>query len=681
MEQENEEKQEEELPVLTAQRFLNIFRQIHIFSDRKKKQFDAELLSLSSEVIKSLSSLPGSSLLLDHIDELKGISPEDGGLIEVKQKPQRGNINKASETDEAAERPTEEKIVAPMFNVAQGQAPIQFPVFDNSFSDNLTAALSLALEKLESKHNREMSQLMNSVMETLKVVADKKEAPITVQAPVENNLNTESVAELVRDVMSAQTQMFSQAVSEQTKAIAEMISDSLKNQKPYIIEKVIQEKQPIVQMTSNKTNDYDVAQDELKADDFDNESIPEIEETNDSAINLDDFADIAPENDAKNDLSNLLDEQEELVYQESKKKKKNKKKKNKDKSEAESDINSIADITGKNDQEVQASVAPAVVLDDIKNSVNNEEAVRQDADDQEWSWDKLDDIQASIEKDAQERAENSNTEVVEPEEVLPEEDASDDAVPGIVNELIDLDDNSRKENNGDSIVDFFDEVNNQDEYSDENPETYTENNEDEKLSSENEDYDYWENELVNEVPSEENQNSTNQYTEEFADTQNDGYEQASSDMSIDDNSAQNSDDEYNFDTSDFSDDTSAGSQNDEYAFDASAFSDDTLDNSQNDEYSFDANDFSMSENQENTEEDQTADYAETSAENPDSNDEGEWEWEYEEVPEGEDTNSEEGGDDWEWEYEEVPDDGTGGEQSSDGDWEWEYEEDNDNNKK
>lgn len=661
MEQENEEKQEEELPVLTAQRFLNIFRQIHIFSDRKKKQFDAELLSLSSEVIKSLSSLPGSSLLLDHIDELKGISPEDGSLIEVKQKPQRGNINKASETDEATDHSSEERIVAPMFNATQGQTPIQFPVFDNSFSDNLTAALSLALEKLESKHNREMSQLMNSVMETLKVVADKKEAPITVQAPVENNLNTESVAELVRDVMSAQTQMFSQAVSEQTKAIAEMISDSLKNQKPYIIEKVIQEKQPIVQVTSNKTNDYDVAQDELKADDFDNESIPEIKETNDSAINLDEFADIAPEDDSKNDLSNLLDEQEELVYQESKKKKKNKKKKNKDKSEAESDINSIADITGKNDQEVQASVAPAVVLDDIKNSINNEEAVRQDTDDQEWSWDKLDDIQASIEKDAQERAESINTEVAEPEEVLPEEDASDDAVPGIVNELIDLDDNSGKENSEDSIVDFFDEVNNQDEYSDENPETYTENNEDEKLSSENEDYDYWENELVNEVPSEENQNSTNQYTEEFADTQNDGYEQASSDMSIDDNSAQNSDDDY--------------------AFDASAFSDDTSDSSQNDEYSFDANDFSMSENQENTEEDQTADYAETSAEDPDSNDEGEWEWEYEEVPEDEDVNFEEGGDDWEWEYEEIPEDGTGGEQSSDGEWEWEYEEDNDNNKK
>lgn len=40
----------EELPIIVAQRFLNIFRQLHIFSDERREAFNKMLLELPPEV-------------------------------------------------------------------------------------------------------------------------------------------------------------------------------------------------------------------------------------------------------------------------------------------------------------------------------------------------------------------------------------------------------------------------------------------------------------------------------------------------------------------------------------------------------------------------------------------------------------------------------------------------------
>ena len=62
---------DEEDPILVAQRYLNIFHQIHIFNARRQKEFDDSLLMLSSDIRILLSTLPGGSVLLDHITELE----------------------------------------------------------------------------------------------------------------------------------------------------------------------------------------------------------------------------------------------------------------------------------------------------------------------------------------------------------------------------------------------------------------------------------------------------------------------------------------------------------------------------------------------------------------------------------------------------------------------------------
>ncbi len=58
-------------PILVAQRYLNIFHQIHIFNDKRKKEFDDSLLELPSNIRILLSTLPGGSILIDHIANLE----------------------------------------------------------------------------------------------------------------------------------------------------------------------------------------------------------------------------------------------------------------------------------------------------------------------------------------------------------------------------------------------------------------------------------------------------------------------------------------------------------------------------------------------------------------------------------------------------------------------------------
>ena len=64
-------RKNEEEPILVAQRFLNIYRQMHIFNKERQNQFDDMLLELSPDVRILLSTLPGGSLLLEHIEELE----------------------------------------------------------------------------------------------------------------------------------------------------------------------------------------------------------------------------------------------------------------------------------------------------------------------------------------------------------------------------------------------------------------------------------------------------------------------------------------------------------------------------------------------------------------------------------------------------------------------------------
>ncbi|MBR3502217.1 MAG: hypothetical protein IKO06_04850, partial [Alphaproteobacteria bacterium] len=73
----------EESPLLVAQRYLNIFRQIHIFKASKKAEFDNELLNLPEKIKRILINLPGGRILLEHILELEEKNNYDASFTKL----------------------------------------------------------------------------------------------------------------------------------------------------------------------------------------------------------------------------------------------------------------------------------------------------------------------------------------------------------------------------------------------------------------------------------------------------------------------------------------------------------------------------------------------------------------------------------------------------------------------
>lgn len=64
-------KSVEEAPILIAQRYLNIFRQVHIFNKNTRDKFDDELLALPENIIGFIKKMPGGRLLIEHIEGVK----------------------------------------------------------------------------------------------------------------------------------------------------------------------------------------------------------------------------------------------------------------------------------------------------------------------------------------------------------------------------------------------------------------------------------------------------------------------------------------------------------------------------------------------------------------------------------------------------------------------------------
>ena len=61
----------EDDPIIIAQRFLNIFRQLHIFTDERKQAFNQMILEQPAEVRGMFSSLPGGGVLQQYVDDLE----------------------------------------------------------------------------------------------------------------------------------------------------------------------------------------------------------------------------------------------------------------------------------------------------------------------------------------------------------------------------------------------------------------------------------------------------------------------------------------------------------------------------------------------------------------------------------------------------------------------------------
>lgn len=126
----------EEDPVVAAQRYLNIYRQMHIFSAERKEAFDKMLLEMPENARSTLSNLPGGLILQDYISELM----------------EKNNITEEKKTS-----------YAPILETAKTQAKIQNQIAEQSNIQYIQAANSTV--SLSEDFVKQFSEAINNILQ------------------------------------------------------------------------------------------------------------------------------------------------------------------------------------------------------------------------------------------------------------------------------------------------------------------------------------------------------------------------------------------------------------------------------------------------------------------------------------------------------------------------------------
>ena len=146
----SKKKKDEEEPILVAQRHLNIFHQIHIFNQARKDQFDQMLLDLPDEIRVLFSTLPGGSLLQEHIEEL-----------ELK----RGMMDE-NELEESSEKRKKDARDLLAKTTKQSNGDVHTIGLDPSFATTLATSLGKALQQADQRHRDDIQALTKSMAES-----------------------------------------------------------------------------------------------------------------------------------------------------------------------------------------------------------------------------------------------------------------------------------------------------------------------------------------------------------------------------------------------------------------------------------------------------------------------------------------------------------------------------------
>ena len=140
---ENTNKEDEEDPILVAQRYLNIFHQIHIFNATRKAEFDQSLLAMPEKIKELMAAIPGGRVLLEHIKEIE----------------ETRGINSGSTSELIAQNIEEEK--KSIDNVQQHPTNSSGGTLTLStdFADSLAKSLATALQNNNVAANGSMNEL------------------------------------------------------------------------------------------------------------------------------------------------------------------------------------------------------------------------------------------------------------------------------------------------------------------------------------------------------------------------------------------------------------------------------------------------------------------------------------------------------------------------------------------
>lgn len=154
-------KKNEEEPILVAQRFLNIYRQMHIFNKERQEQFDDMLLALPSDIRILLSTLPGGSLLLEHIEEVEHKRGLVSPTLKTENNFRKKNANDLLQTAAPAANKQEVTAKPAAANAGGGV------VIDASFASELSNSLSFALQQTEKRYKDDIRTLTETITRSI----------------------------------------------------------------------------------------------------------------------------------------------------------------------------------------------------------------------------------------------------------------------------------------------------------------------------------------------------------------------------------------------------------------------------------------------------------------------------------------------------------------------------------
>ncbi|MBQ7660303.1 MAG: hypothetical protein IJS26_06195 [Alphaproteobacteria bacterium] len=147
-------------PILVAQRYLNIYNQLHIFNAERRKEFDESLLNMPIHIRMLMSTIPGGSLLLEHIAKLE--SERGIAAVEVESEKAAQSPSETSESEQVKKKSKEEEspVKAPKENTVQ-----------NANINTMTGNLLKFLKKSEEKRDQEMELLMSAFLQSQESIA------------------------------------------------------------------------------------------------------------------------------------------------------------------------------------------------------------------------------------------------------------------------------------------------------------------------------------------------------------------------------------------------------------------------------------------------------------------------------------------------------------------------------
>ncbi len=136
-------KGDEEEPIIVAQRFLNIFRQLHIFSAERREVFNQMILEQPPAVQVLFKNLPGGSILQDYIDELQG------------KKPGETRTSKSNNTENILQNAVSENAESSSSAPARGGEIINSDAFAKILASSLAQSNAEIIRELQNNRSSE----------------------------------------------------------------------------------------------------------------------------------------------------------------------------------------------------------------------------------------------------------------------------------------------------------------------------------------------------------------------------------------------------------------------------------------------------------------------------------------------------------------------------------------------